>query len=68
LWQLLGKKTAIAPYVSILSVRVIKSKKNGSKVFEIVTSQKTHKLDVLQGEAFEKDLASHIGAAKITVS
>jgi hypothetical protein len=67
LWQLLGKvkTTAIAPYASILSVRVIKSMRNGSKVFEIVTPDKTYKVDVLQGDAFEKALASHIDAAKI---
>jgi hypothetical protein len=68
LWLLSGKKRVIAPYVSIEGVRVIKAKGDGSKIFEITSSGKTYKLDVLQGEAFEKDLANHIGADRIVAS
>jgi hypothetical protein len=68
LWQLRGKKTVIAPYTSIESVRVIKTKRNGSKIFEVISSGKTYKVDALQGDAFEKDLASRIDAARIAVS
>jgi hypothetical protein len=69
LWDLRGKskkKGALAPYSDIHSVRLLKTKKNGAKTFEIVTGKRTAKVDVLQGEAFESELRNRIGSDKFS--
>lgn len=73
-WQLspdalldLRKKTQI-PYTYIDNVRVIKSKRNGTKVFAIQAGGKTDTIDVLQGDAFADDLGRKIGAGRIVAA
>lgn len=60
----LRKKTQIS-YDSIEGVRVVKSRKNGAKVFAIQADGKTHTLDVLQGEAFAREMGAKIGRMKL---
>lgn len=72
-WQLtpealldLRKKTRV-PYALIEDVRLIKSCRNGAKVFAISAAGQISKVDVLQGDAFAKDLGARIGAGVTNV-